>query len=70
MVRDLGLEEEQQPQPAAARSSGRPVGGRRARSRGNGNPPNPPQPPQGGADGGDGTQKPKKPRNRRHGRPR
>jgi SecD/SecF fusion protein len=75
MVRDLGLEEEKQPQPAAARASGRPAGGRRARSRGNGAPPgqNPPQqqqPPQQGGDGGDGTQKPKKPRNRRHGRPR
>jgi SecD/SecF fusion protein len=70
MVRDLGIEEE--PQPAAARSS-RPAGGRRARSRGNGNPPapggqRPPQPPSGGGDG-DGD-KPKKPRNRRHGRPR
>ena len=40
MVRDLGIEEEQQAdrQPAAA-PSGRPAGGRRARSRGNGNPP-------------------------------
>jgi SecD/SecF fusion protein len=68
MVRDLGVEEEER-QPAAARS-GRPVGGRRARSRGNGNPPAPGQPPQQGGDGGDGSPKPKKPRNRRHGRPR
>jgi SecD/SecF fusion protein len=68
MVRDLGIEEEE-PQPAAARSSGRPAGGRRARSRGNGNPQTPPaqgQPPQ----QDDGGNKPKKPRNRRHGRPR
>jgi SecD/SecF fusion protein len=71
MVRDLGIEEAQERQPAAAARSGRPVGGRRARSRGNGNPPaqspgaRPPEPPQ-----GDGSDKPKKPRNRRHGRPR
>src|SRR4051812_6692878 len=52
MVRDLGLEEAQERQPAAARASGRPVGGRRARSRGNGSPPTPPaQPPE--ADAGD-----------------
>jgi SecD/SecF fusion protein len=72
MVRDLGLEEaeERQRQPAAA-PSGRPVGGRRARSRGNGGgQPRPKQPPPAGGDGGDGTDKPKKPRNRRHGRPR
>jgi SecD/SecF fusion protein len=71
MVRDLGIEEEQ-PQPAAAARGSRPAGGRRARSRGNGNPPageNPgAQPPRQG-DEGDG-EKPKKPRNRRHGRPR
>jgi SecD/SecF fusion protein len=68
MVRDLGVEPEQEPQPAAARS-GRPAGGRRARSRSNGG--QTPKPP---AQGGDGTEggddKPKKPRNRRHGRPR
>jgi SecD/SecF fusion protein len=68
MVRDLGVEEEQR-QPAAARSSGRPAGGRRARSRANGGQ-NPPQPPAQGGDGPDGGDKPKKPRNRRHGRPR
>ena len=67
MVRDLGIEEEQpERQPAAARS-GRPAGGRRARSRGNGNPPAPPKPPAAGDGEGE---KPKKPRNRRHGRPR
>jgi SecD/SecF fusion protein len=68
MVRDLGIENE--PQPAAA-PSGRPVGGRRARSRGNGggqsgDAPRQPKPPTPG-EGGD---KPKKSRNRRHGRPR
>ena len=62
MVRDLGVEEEE-PQPAAARSVNRPAGGRRARSRANGG--QAPKPP------GDGDgDKPKKPRNRRHGRPR
>ena len=65
MVRDLGIEEAEQRQPAAARASGRPAGGRRARSRANGDK-DKPQPPQG--EGGD--DKPKKPRNRRHGRPR
>jgi SecD/SecF fusion protein len=70
MVRDLGLED-QEPQPAAA-PSGRPAGGRRARSRGNSGgggaqQPKPQQPPRPEGDGGD---KPKKPRNRRHGRPR
>jgi SecD/SecF fusion protein len=68
MVRDLGIEEAEERQPAAARASGRPVGGRRARSRADGgqadNPQQQQQPP---AQGGD---KPKKPRNRRHGRPR
>jgi SecD/SecF fusion protein len=71
MVRDLGLEEqEQEPQPAAARS-GRPAGGRRARSR-DGSPPTPqqPKPQQPPKPEGDGGSKPKKPRNRRHGRPR
>ncbi|HEX5622538.1 MAG TPA: protein translocase subunit SecF, partial [Solirubrobacteraceae bacterium] len=69
MVRDLGVEEAQERQPAAAARSGRPAGGRRARSRANGGQ-NPKPPAQGGdgADGGD--DKPKKPRNRRHGRPR
>jgi SecD/SecF fusion protein len=71
MVRDLGIEEAQERQPAAAARSGRPAGGRRARSRGNGNPPGPGQdgPPKPPADG-DSSEKPKKPRNRRHGRPR
>jgi SecD/SecF fusion protein len=71
MVRDLGIEEEEK-QPAAARS-GRPAGGRRARSRANGGQTGQPQQPpqQQGPPQGDGDQnKPKKPRNRRHGRPR
>jgi len=64
MVRDLGIEEAQQREPAAAaRAGSRPAGGRRARSRAS----QQQQPPQ---DGGDGGDKPKKPRNRRHGRPR
>jgi SecD/SecF fusion protein len=61
MVRDLGIEDEQQRQPAGARASNRPVGGRRARSRAEQQETQPPQ---------DGDDKPKKPRNRRHGRPR
>jgi SecD/SecF fusion protein len=63
MVRDLGIEEAEERQPAAARASGRPAGGRRARSRAakDGSQPN---------QQGDGADKPKKPRNRRHGRPR
>jgi SecD/SecF fusion protein len=73
MVRDLGIEEAEERQPAAAARAARPAGGRRARSRGNGSPatPPPPKPPEQDA-GGDGgsTGKPKKPRNRRHGRPR
>ena len=71
MVRDLGIEEEEQRQPAAAARSGRPAGGRRARSRANGQT-RPPKPPAPGDGGGDGSDKPpqKKPRNRRHGRPR
>jgi SecD/SecF fusion protein len=69
MVRDLGLEDEdQEPQPAAARSA-RPAGGRRARSQGGGAAqPKPQQPPK--PDGDASSDKPKKPRNRRHGRPR
>jgi SecD/SecF fusion protein len=73
MVRNLGVDEERPPEPAATGPS-RPAGGRRARSRagqeGGGTPPQ-----QGGGtprDGdGDGTPKDqRKPRNRRHGRPR
>jgi SecD/SecF fusion protein len=65
MVRDLGIEEAEQRQPAAARAAGsRPAGGRRARSRAQQQSQQPPK------DGGDGADKPKKPRNRRHGRPR
>jgi SecD/SecF fusion protein len=66
MVRDLGIEEAQQRQPAGARAGSRPAGGRRARSRAEAQQQEG-QPPQ---DGGDGADKPKKPRNRRHGRPR
>jgi SecD/SecF fusion protein len=73
MVRNLGVDEERPPEPAATGPS-RPAGGRRARSRagqeGGGT-----SPQQGGGtprDGdGDGTPKDqRKPRNRRHGRPR
>ncbi len=73
MVRDLGVEEAESRQPAAAPSSSRPAGGRRARSRGNGGGAAGPQPPKDGGTGGTGPDpddKPKKPRNRRHGRPR
>jgi SecD/SecF fusion protein len=66
MVRDLGIEDEQQRQPAGAQA-GRPAGGRRARSRAQAQD-QAGKPPQDG--GGDGADKPKKPRNRRHGRPR
>jgi SecD/SecF fusion protein len=59
MVRDLGVEEQEEPsapEPAGARSAGaRPAGGRRARSRA-------------AKAGSDNKQK--KPPNRRHGRPR
>ena len=69
MVRDLGIEEAgAERQPAAARPSGRPAGGRRARSRGNGNPPA--AAPAARRRRRRGRAKPKKPRNRRHGRPR
>jgi SecD/SecF fusion protein len=68
MVRDLGIEEEEK-QPAAA-PSGRPVGGRRARSRANGGQSGEPRPPQQNPQQDGGDSKPKKPRNRRHGRPR
>jgi SecD/SecF fusion protein len=78
MVRDLGVEEAERRQPehaAAAATSSRPAGGRRARARANGGTPpagpgpstgaaKPPEPP------GDGAPKERKPRNRRHGRPR
>jgi SecD/SecF fusion protein len=72
MVRDLGVEEAERRQPAAAGS--RPRGGRRARARSDGGG-TPPPPPPGSAPRGDGSsgappEKPKKPRNRRHGRPR
>jgi SecD/SecF fusion protein len=67
MVRDLGVEEAEQRQPAAARAGSRPAGGRRARSRAQSQDPPAQQPPK---DGSGGADKPKKPRNRRHGRPR
>src|SRR3954449_8615145 len=63
MVRDLGVPNEE-PAAAAART-GRPAGGRRARSRGKG-PPAPP--PAGGGPPDAAPPKPKKPRNRKHGR--
>jgi SecD/SecF fusion protein len=71
MVRDLGIEEAEARQPAAARSAGRPAGGRRARSRANGGTQPQPPKPDGGTEGpAPDPDKPKKPRNRRHGRPR
>jgi SecD/SecF fusion protein len=81
MVRNLGIEEAEKREPAAAgRAATRPTGGRRARGRGNGAPVTPPPssgpggstaaggdvPPAAGSTGA----KPKKPRNRKHGRPR
>jgi hypothetical protein len=70
MVKDLGLPQQE---PAAAAGPARPVGGRRARSRGNGPPP--PPPPAAGADSGGSSPaepppKPKKPRKKPHGRSR
>jgi SecD/SecF fusion protein len=69
MVANLGLDEAEKREPAAAaRASTRPAGGRRARLReGQGDPPRPSQ-DSGGAAGD--QPKPKKPRNRKHGRPR
>ncbi len=74
MVRNLGVEEEAQPQraePAVARTP-RPAGGRRARGRTGGNGAGDPSQGTGGGapepPGGD--PKPRKPRNKRHGRPR
>ncbi len=71
MVKDLGVEDTAvviEPQPAAAGST-RPAGGRRARSRANGDGDTPPATPPPG-NGGDGEPKERKPRNKRHGRPR
>src|SRR5215208_5144618 len=68
MVANLGIEEAERREPAAAgRAASRPAGGRRARARGQ--TPPPAAPPSGPAGEGE-TQKPKKPRNRKHGRPR
>jgi SecD/SecF fusion protein len=80
MVRNLGLEQEAPSgtQPAAA-AAGRPVGGRRARSRaaqgkGGGQGGRPAgdggTPPPAAPDGGSGSSDKPKKRNRRHGRPR
>jgi len=69
MVANLGIDEAERREPAAARSAraARPAGGRRARARGEA-PPKPP--PAGSGDGETPAEKPKKPRNRKHGRPR
>jgi SecD/SecF fusion protein len=71
MVANLGIEEAEKREPAAAagRAASRPAGGRRARMRsGQGGPPAPPT--QGGSGDSGDAPKPKKPRNRKHGRPR
>ena len=71
MVRNLGIEEAEKREPAAAaRSSARPAGGRRARARGNGEPPTPPAGLGSGPASRPDGPKPRKPRNRKHGRPR
>ena len=74
MVANLGIEEAERREPAAAgRAAARPTGGRRARARGETPPPaTPPAGPGGSApaDEPGETPKPKKPRNRKHGRPR
>jgi len=85
MVRDLGVDERHSAPSSGAGSGGRPLGGRRARSRAAGSgvaTPPPPARPQGGQDDGTGSSprsgddatsdapKERKPRNRRHGRPR
>jgi SecD/SecF fusion protein len=86
MVRNLGIEDQQRARETAAAGPGRPVGGRRARSRAAGGrqqPPPPPQPGNGpaqpppsgspedtGGNGGERGGGSRKPRNRRHGRPR
>jgi SecD/SecF fusion protein len=83
MVKDLGIDEATERQPAAAAAasapaSGRPAGGRRARARANGGE-TPPSvsgeggatpPPTGGNGENDSAAKERKPRNKRHGRPR
>jgi SecD/SecF fusion protein len=69
LVRNLGVEEEEERKPAAtAAGPTRPAGGRRARTRGNGSPPA--QAPPAAKPGDPERPKPKKPRNRKHGRPR
>src|SRR5689334_21563939 len=75
MVKDLNIDAEH-PQPAAtgATAAGRPVGGRRARARANGDATPPASGPTAGTGNGGGNgdtdSKERKPRNRRHGRPR
>ena len=82
MVKDLGIDEATERQPAAAAAasapaSGRPAGGRRARARANGGETQPPSgesgatpPPTDGNGENDSAAKERKPRNKRHGRPR
>jgi SecD/SecF fusion protein len=72
MVKNLGLEEAEAREPAAAaRAAGsRPAGGRRARARGNGDTNRPPAAGGEKPAGGEQPPKPRKPRNRKHGRPR
>ena len=74
MVRDLGVDEgSAQPAATGAAASGRPVGGRRARTRATGDT-TPSAPAESGDNGGNGDgdtdSKERKPRNKRHGRPR
>jgi len=81
MVRNLGVEEAEKREPAAAgraAGGGRPAGGRRARARDGSSPPaggSAAREPRPQGDGGssaaaDEPARPKKPRNRKHGRPR
>ena len=82
MVKDLGVDEATERQPAAAAAasasaSGRPAGGRRARARANGGETQPSSgdggvtPPPTDSNGeNDSAAKERKPRNKRHGRPR
>src|SRR5215207_6883231 len=76
MVANLGIEEAERREPAAAgraaaaAAASRPAGGRRARARGE-TPPEAPSGPGGSAPADESGEapKPKKPRNRKHGRP-
>jgi SecD/SecF fusion protein len=70
MVANLGVEDGEKREPAAASpAANRPAGGRRARMR-DGEAPPPKAGGSGGSGGSGGDEKPKKPRNRKHGRPR